>query len=554
MKQNKVFTAIIAIVLVASMVLSSGSIGTGISNTWELSGPFVFTDNVGNPIVRYEGDFILDLKQNGDVIQGSYTFKNIKLTQLHSFEYVQYGSTSPDMSKEVSGTVSSSHMEFTDGWIRFSGDFNSDSMELNIESCSFNEMCYNPEHGDPIPGIEYAGEPGIKGSATLKYTIINENTPVDDDSSNKNRIINEDTPVGGDISDTEGTGFKFIDWFINIIDNVLSKLIYNEGGTVEFIEHSPEIDDTGTVHVIGKLKNTDDRSISFIEVCVNFYDAEGNVLDSSCDWVDNLGSEEIWVFDIMHYTYFYNEDAAYYKIGVSTDDSSPIDYDYGQSTPIIYLPTLELTPAACIVDQECYLLMAQAKGGTSPYTFMFDPSGGDIPSGLTMDVNGYLKGVPVDEGSYTLGVCVVDADGTTVCDETTVAITKEEDASVAGTWSGSYTETSVRDGGCTYNNRGTLEMIISVEDNSFSGSAFFDGIELRWMSDCTFAYYTSSLGTVSGTFSGNNFDLNFDYFVVETDSSTKYHATAIINDNTMNGEFISKSTGKTSGTFILTRQ
>ncbi|MCL7410665.1 MAG: hypothetical protein M8350_02480, partial [Methanosarcinaceae archaeon] len=82
MKQNKIVTAMIAVVLVASMVLSNGSIGTGISNTWELSGPFVFTDNVGNPIFRSEGDLILNLKQNGDVIQGSYTFKNIKDTQL----------------------------------------------------------------------------------------------------------------------------------------------------------------------------------------------------------------------------------------------------------------------------------------------------------------------------------------------------------------------------------------------------------------------------------------------------------------------------------------
>lgn len=331
MKQNKAVTAIITVVLVAGMVLSSGSIGmsvdngqiTGTSNTWELSGPFVFTDNVGNPIVRSEGDLILNLKQNGDVIQGSYTFKNIKMTQLHSFEYVQYGTTAPDMSKEVSGTVSSSHMEFTDGWIGFSGDFDSDSMELNFESCNLNEMCYNPEHEDLGPGIAYDGEPGITGYATLKYKIIDEVLPVNDDTS-----------------DIEGTGFKFIDWFVTIIYEVFGISVYDtefQSGTVELIEHNPEVDDIGIVYVVGKLKNTDDKSISFIEIYVKFYDDEGNVLDSSFDYIENLGPGEIWNFEIM-YLGSNDEDVASYTIAVSTDGTPPNSAEYGQSTPII-LPT-----------------------------------------------------------------------------------------------------------------------------------------------------------------------------------------------------------------------
>ncbi|MDF1533283.1 MAG: FxLYD domain-containing protein [Methanosarcinaceae archaeon] len=323
MKQNKIVTAMIAVVLVASMVLSNGSIGTGISNTWELSGPFVLTDNNGNPISRSEGDFILNLKQNGDVIQGSYTFKNIKVTQLHSFEAVQFGGAAPDVSKEVSGTINSSHMEFTDGWIRFSGDFNSDSMELTFESCIFNEECYNPEHEETGPGM-YVSEPGITGHATLKYTIIDEILPVDDDTYN-----------------TEETWFKFIDWFITLIYDVFGISMYHDGGTVEFIEHNPEVDEIGMIYVVGKLKNTDDRSISFIEIYVKFYDDEGNLLDSSYEYIENLGPGEIWNFKIM-YIGLNDEDAASYKIAVSTDYTTPDSTEYWPSTPIISLPPIEV--------------------------------------------------------------------------------------------------------------------------------------------------------------------------------------------------------------------
>lgn len=125
----------------------------GISGEW--SGSYDIDENMKVPAWGLEGGAILDIKQNGNDITGSYTMENYR-------------------SRSITGTISSSRIDFTDGFVRFSGSFTTDLMTLNVESCSMGNYCYNPEYtdkiitepGDEIPGM-YDGEPGIRGTIKL---------------------------------------------------------------------------------------------------------------------------------------------------------------------------------------------------------------------------------------------------------------------------------------------------------------------------------------------------------------------------------------------------
>lgn len=123
---------------------------------------------------------------------------------------------------------------------------------------------------------------------------------------------------------------------------------------------------------------------------------------------------------------------------------------------------------------------------------------------------------------------------------------------LAGTWSGSYNWTGPGDGGCTYSNSGTLQMTVAVSGNTISGPAYMDGIMLRWIPSCEFAWYTSASGTHSGTFSGDTISGTIQVYIVETGESATFRYTATLTGSTINGTFLSSAV--VYGSFSLSRQ
>ncbi len=144
-----------------------------------------------------------------------------------------------------------------------------------------------------------------------------------------------------------------------------------------------------------------------------------------------------------------------------------------------------------------------------------------------------------------------DANGEVVLSEVIDVIEEELPAAeVDGDWLGTYNETSVGDGGWTYYSGGTLSMSITSAETSFSGSAFADGIELRWVETGEHAFYTSSNGTVDGTISGLNLTGTFTLPIAETGRPNVWSFTATLSGDTIQGTF----TDPSSGSFTLTRQ
>lgn len=60
---------------------------------------------------------------------------------------------------------------------------------------------------------------------------------------------------------------------------------------------------------------------------------------------------------------------------------------------------------------QAYTQTLSATGGDGAYQFV--QSGGVLPEGVTMDANGLISGIPVDTGSFSLSVSVVDGQGNT---------------------------------------------------------------------------------------------------------------------------------------------
>jgi hypothetical protein len=119
--------------------------------------------------------------------------------------------------------------------------------------------------------------------------------------------------------------------------------------------------------------------------------------------------------------------------------------------------------------------------------------------------------------------------------------------------SGSYSNVSSGDGGCTYYSDGTLSMSITVIDGSFSGTAYADGIQiLETSNNCAYYGDTSSSGTVAGTVSGNNYSGSFVFpWSVPAGSGTfTMDWTGALSGGTLSGTF----TGGDSGSFNLTCQ
>lgn len=325
----------VTLVLVAGMVLSSGSIGilvdndklpgpdqaiginyiehttlsTAVASTltpardltgeWEGTCVYYWLDLWGERDVKITATCEMSLEQNGNVVTGVFNIYPTKIEDIGEPGYVP-----PIQSNyRVDGIVSGTTLTFDTNNEQWKFGFTTDLLSGGVTNVD--DYAYLGSDSDPND---------------FKLSRVSTRSPT--------QIQIDET---GDIFNNEEGGFsQIIHWFITIIFEIFG--ISDEEG-VEFIEHNPEVDEYGLLYIVGKLKNTEDTSISSVEIYVKYYDDEGNVLDSGFDYIDDLGPDEIWNFEIMYLGN--SEDVASYKIAVSTDYSTPDSTEYGQSIPII---------------------------------------------------------------------------------------------------------------------------------------------------------------------------------------------------------------------------
>jgi outer membrane autotransporter protein len=74
-------------------------------------------------------------------------------------------------------------------------------------------------------------------------------------------------------------------------------------------------------------------------------------------------------------------------------------------------PTIAISPATLPngTAGTAYSQAASASGGTAPYTYVRDPAGGALPTGLTLSGTGVLSGTPTVVGSYTFAIKATDS-------------------------------------------------------------------------------------------------------------------------------------------------
>jgi hypothetical protein len=203
----------------------------------------------------------------------------------------------------------------------------------------------------------------------------------------------------------------------------------------------------------------------------------------------------------------------------------------------------------------------------SRYTFSMDTlaNGNGLPSGMTLDMNGVLSGKPFATGAadvngnqiphqYTFGVCATDTLSrltTTPCPQTTITVNPAP-LNVAGTWSGNWTNTGPGDGGCTYNDSGTLKLTLKQTGTTLSGTAAATGIQLRWVPSCDFAMTTQSQGAITGTFDGNTVNIAYTLPISETGGNINYSWSAtLVSGTTLKGTRVSQTQ---NGSFALSHQ
>lgn len=67
---------------------------------------------------------------------------------------------------------------------------------------------------------------------------------------------------------------------------------------LELIEHS-FVEDEFMSSVVGKIRNNSDDNLSYVQVEINLYDAEGNLVGSTLDNVNNLRPGDTWRFEAI---------------------------------------------------------------------------------------------------------------------------------------------------------------------------------------------------------------------------------------------------------------
>lgn len=109
-----------------------------ISGIW--TGTTSFESNEARPSCIYKGTIILDLKQMGNVLTGTYEINSPSGVTTTAGKSRGIECRSGRLGAFVQGKVSSSRIDFTGITIVFSGSFTTDLMTLNFESCP-NQQC-----------------------------------------------------------------------------------------------------------------------------------------------------------------------------------------------------------------------------------------------------------------------------------------------------------------------------------------------------------------------------------------------------------------------------
>jgi len=149
--------------------------------------------------------------------------------------------------------------------------------------------------------------------------------PIQDESVGPPHVVEQERTIPEKETKVQG---KSPMWWVNVVIlmGVLLMFVYyryaevpglkeSEKVDLLILSYEPKVTEWGIVVIVGRAKNVSGRQLSYAEVCAKFYDADGVLISSSLDNINDLGAGEVWHFEIM----FLGEDIpARYKIYVGT--------------------------------------------------------------------------------------------------------------------------------------------------------------------------------------------------------------------------------------------
>ena len=225
------------------------------------------------------------------------------------------------------------------------------------------------------------------------------------------------------------------------------------------------------------------------------------------------------------------------KINTPEFEVSVIDSKGNKATTKISITvtegTLKIIPAGSVTcpELECDAVIATAEGGSPPYSFTSDSfAEGAPPMGMTVDINGKLKGKTKKARDYVVGICVKDTVAASKCTKVNVKV-EEKESTLTGTWQGSYSETAT-DAYCGFREVGQKTFKITEKDGSISGSAEYSGTSSVIRGENCEGSQNSGSGTISGKISANQVTGTIMY-----EGSVPFTATLSGDGNTLSGTY-----------------
>lgn len=169
-------------------------------------------------------------------------------------------------------------------------------------------------------------------------------------------------------------------------------------------------------------------------------------------------------------------------------------------------------------------------GGQSPYHFQLGSGVGFPPQGLSLRLNGILRGTPSIEGTSTFAVCAVDLAGASVCPVVQMVVTAAG-GGIPGTYDGTFTAPA-------------LSAVCPSVSGTWSGTITQSGntLTILWYDSFNQEYYTvrTTLVGNTATWSVNSGDDQIDF-------------TGTFGSGAVSGTFVgplcTTFAGKYSGTF-----
>jgi hypothetical protein len=123
--------------------------------------------------------------------------------------------------------------------------------------------------------------------------------------------------------------------------------------------------------------------------------------------------------------------------------------------------------------------------------------------------------------------------------------------SLIGTWSGSYTNTR-QNGGCTFNNAGTLTAKVTATGAALATTANVDGLEIRQLSGCALVgKSTGSAPSSAVTNAGAKMTGTWTFNVAGVGGTLAFPFTGTVSGNTLTGSW---TCATCTGTFTLKLQ